>query len=95
MSESNTRAEIVEVMANEIEDECTMYGAAVDPALAKRAASRALTALEASGRAVVPRALVERVIRIREWNHDEYGDACREYDSAADDLAATLPPSKE
>lgn len=50
-------------------------------------ADAALTAyeshLQAEGMAVVPVALVERVIRVWEWNHDEYGDACREYDSAA------------
>jgi hypothetical protein len=54
---------------------------------AYEAAEQALTAyeshLQAEGMAVVPVALVERVIRVWEWNHDEYGDACREYDSAA------------
>lgn len=89
MSESNTRAEIVEVMAIAIEK------AFWADSSSNELAEAALTALEASGRAVVDRDLIERVIRIREWNHDEYGDACREYDSAADDLAAALPPSKE
>lgn len=33
---------------------------------------------------------LRRIVRIRDWNHDDAGDARREYDNAADQARAAL-----
>lgn len=81
MSESNTRAEIVEVMARRFR------ALGLSTAEAQRGANEALHALESSGRAVVPRRALEQIVNL--------SDCGFAVDVAEQALAAALPPSKE
>lgn len=82
MSESNTRAEIVEVMARGIYSR-----GRASLTSARKFADFALAALEASGRAVVPRRALEQIVNL--------SDCGFAVDVAEQALAAPLPPSKE
>lgn len=92
MSESNTRAEIIETMARAMD---TPRGQEYMPAM-RQFAARALTALEASGRAVVPREPTEAMLEAGEEADAMYYEGRTQtaqiYKAM---LAAALPPSKE
>ena len=85
MSESNTRAEIVEVMRDGIAEH---FGEVISPFGLTEIASAALTALESSGRAVVPREPTQAMI-------DAGLGLVTRGDIWSAMLAAALPPSKE
>jgi hypothetical protein len=101
MSESNTRAEIVEVMARAQYDNWRDYfqDGPSNPLptwtnldhdereVWRKRASAALTALESSGRAVVPRRALEQIINL--------SDCGFAVDVAEEALAAALPPRSE
>lgn len=100
MSESNTRAEIVEVMARGIATRHYMRRFEMDataPQVVENVranwwtwadeAEAAYDALEASGRAVVPRRALEQIVNL--------SDCGFAVDVAEQALAAPLPPSKE